>query len=203
MNNKIYQIQKQDIPKAAETLKLAFADDPLISWIFGSKEHFLANSQDLIETWVRYCVYYGLAYRTEQFESVSLRKLPGDVKSSLWKMFRAGMLKTPRIMGKEAFHRLMYFDDLSIRYKKKLMAKRLFLYCWQLGTKPQYQHQGFGRLLMDKTFAMAKKFNVPCYLETASKASKKIHERAGYQILDEILLPDSQIQITMMLNELK
>jgi len=161
MNKTIYKIYYSEISASANTLKMAFADDPLMMWVFGNKNHYLKTSQKAIETWVKYCVYYGLAYRTEKFESIALRKLPGDIHTSWWRILRSGMFRMPGYMGKESFKRLMYFDKLSEEYKEKLMKERPFLYCWQLGTKPEYQQQGFGRLLMD----------IPITLEDANYAN--------------------------------
>jgi Acetyltransferase (GNAT) family len=199
MNGDIKNIQKDEIEQAAKTLHLAFINDPLMLWIFGSNEIYQQKSLAVTKTWVSYCVRYGLALRSANFECVALRKLKGDVKNSLWRLFRAGMLKTPKLMGNNAFSRLMAFETLSNQFKHKHMANKPFLYCWMLGTKPNFQQLGFAKLLMEKTFEISKKESIPCYLEVASPHSKAIHEHKGYRILDEFMLPQSNIKITTML----
>lgn len=193
-------IKSAESSLAAETLHKALAEDPLIRWMFVDEAGY-QQSVPIISTWVKYCVLYGLAYRTEQFESVALRKMPGDLTTSLWKTFRSGMIRSPRLMSKEAFDRMIAFDKLSQKVKQQTMQDKPFIYCWTLGTLPDMQSQGFGSELMNATFEKAASLNIPCYLEVANPVSKIIHQKKGYEILKEFALPDSDIQITAMLHE--
>lgn len=155
----------------------------------------------LYQTWVKYCVLYGKAFKTPNFESIALRKAPGDSTLTLWRMLRTGMLKTPKLMGKAGFNRLLRFDELSVAARQKNMGSRLFWYCWLLGTQPQHQGQGFATTLMNHTFALAKQENLPCYLETSNENSLEVHLKKGYKILSSFILPDSNITVYAMLRE--
>lgn len=197
----VKEITASEIEQAATTLFYAFENDPLIQWIFGDKQLYAEQGIPVFNTWVKYCMLYGKAFRTNNFESVALRRKPGDDKFTFWRMLRAGMLKAPSLLGKPAFKRLMQLDELASQMKEKLGANQLFWYCWMLGTKPGLQKQGFGKALMIHTFNMAKQDKLPCYLETASETSKQIHLHAGYRIVAEAVLPESDVKITAMIRD--
>ncbi|MBA3535353.1 MAG: hypothetical protein H0T84_01900, partial [Tatlockia sp.] len=109
----LFKIKNNEIEQAAITLFYAFENDPLILWIFGDKQSYKAKAIPLFKTWVKYCVLYGLALRTENFESVGLRKKPGDLNLGFWRVIRSGMYKNPRILGEAGFKRLMDLEDLT------------------------------------------------------------------------------------------
>lgn len=197
----VKEIIESEIEQAAITLFNAFENDALIQWIFGDKRLYTQQGIPVFKTWIKYCVLYGKAFRTNHFEAVALRKKPGDNKFTFWRMWRSGMLKAPALLGKAAFKRLMQFDELTAQMKEKLGTRQNFWCCWMLGTKQTLQKKGYGKALMAHTFNLAKQDKLPCYLETASKISKQIHFHAGYKMVAEAVLPESNIKITGMLRD--
>lgn len=199
---KVSDIHKNETAQAAASLSRAFQNDPMMRWLIPNDEDYQRMAIPLFETWVKYAVLYGKALRTENFEAIALRKKPGDIEFSFWRGFRSGMLKTPKILGKEAFDKLMWMDKVLVEEKKKNMADRSFWYCWTLGTDPQYQRQGFGSAVMQRTFDLATKDGLPCYLETVNPASKAVHEKKGYKLLSQVPLQDSGHTLYTMLREI-
>ncbi|MDP3560748.1 MAG: GNAT family N-acetyltransferase [Legionellaceae bacterium] len=157
---KISEINKQDVDEASITLFHAFRKDPLIQWIYNDQWSYETRGLAILRTWVKYCMLYGKAFKTNNLEAVVLRKKPGDEKLTFWHMLRSGMLSTPAILGKEAFSRLMEFDNLMMQERKRNMDDKIYWYCWMLGTKPECQNQGFANALMKYTFDMAKKIKI-------------------------------------------
>ncbi len=196
---KISEINKREIDEASAILFHAFREDPLMQWVYNHQEFYETRGSAIFRTWVKYCMLYGKAFKTENLEAVALRKKPGDEKLTFWRLLRSGMLSTPSILGKEAFNRLMEFDSLMFQERKKNMGERLYWYCWMLGTKPEHQNKGFANALMKYTFDMAKQSKLPCYLETSSEFAKSVHMKNGFIILSEMKLPSSPITITSML----
>lgn len=196
----VYPIKLNEVHTAAKTLSQAFETDPLMHWLFADDTKYQNLATDLFATWVNYGIRYGMALRTENFESVAIRRRPGDTTFSLWRLLRSGMLKTPRLIGQEGMKKLEKLEHAAVEIRKKTMQQQSFWYCWMLGTLPQKQHHGFGQTLMQATFAKAATDNLPCYLEalTDSKA-QAVHERAGYQPLTTFAVPESELRLTAML----
>ncbi|KTD18005.1 GNAT family N-acetyltransferase [Legionella jordanis] len=197
-NISIRDIQPADIKAAADILTQAFAQDPVMNWIFG--DQYQERAPAMFEATTRYCMLYGKAFCTTGMEAVALRKLPSDKKFSLWKGFRSGFFALPKLMGKDAFKRLMTFDKLIEKERHRLMGKEPFWYCWCLATRPEKQGQGFGTALMNHTFKLAQETGFPCYLETAKPENQLLYEKNGYVKRAEIQLTE-QIPIICMLRE--
>jgi len=192
-------VAPEEITLAATTLYHAFYDDPLIRWLFVDENNYQKNGLRIYEGWVKYCVLYGKALKTPHFESVGLRRKPGDDKLTFWRLLRSGMYKAPRLLGKQSFQRILEFEALSLQAKQQNMGEDLFWYCWALGTETQFQNKGFGNAIMNYTFELAQQDQLPCYLETASENSLQIHLHKGYRLVSEFILPDSTIKIFTML----
>jgi len=201
MTKKYFNITYAEAKQASATLFSAFTNDPMMQYVFGSEEQYLSIGQEVIETWINYCIRYGFALRTANFESIAIRKWPKDTSTSLWRIFRSGMFKLPKLMGKASFNRLMIMDELLNKLRKTNMEKKPFLYCWVLGTRKEDQNKGFGNILMQATFNKAKELNVPCYLETITEQAQKVHTHKGYKLLASEQIPDSEIIIKTMLRD--
>ncbi|MDF1654438.1 MAG: hypothetical protein P1U34_04925 [Coxiellaceae bacterium] len=200
----IVPIKLKETTQAAETLFQAFRDDKFMQWVFISQENYNKNAKAAFETWVRYGVRYGIAMRTQNFESIAIRRKPGDTTFSLWKMFRSGMLITPKLLGKEGMKRMDAFDKASIKIRNDYMRSKPFLYCWILGTLPIKQGQGFGRQLMKATFEMAERDDLACYLETVSDSnSSEVHTHIGYQLITAFSVPNCKTQMIAMIKSSK
>lgn len=200
MSNEIavYEIKPAEIDKAAKTLFEVFKEDTFMQWIFGSAENWHANGEAAMRTWVKYCMLYGKALRTENFESIALRKRPGDVKFSFWRGFRSGMLSTPKLLGKEGFERLMAFDEMANKAKQQHYGSKQYWYCWLIGTLPHKQRQGFGSALMQYTFDLAKRDGLSCCLETVHESSLQVHAKKGYEVFAELPLDDGNLCVRLM-----
>ncbi|ASQ44678.1 GNAT family N-acetyltransferase [Legionella clemsonensis] len=195
----VRDLQSDELANAVAILTQAFAKDPVMQWVFG--ENYQEKAPAMFEAITRYCMLYGKAFCTSEMEAVALRKSPADKKFSWWKTFRAGFFSLPRRMGNTAFKRLMLFDDITQKERKKHMGNKAFWYCWCLATNPEYQRQGFGTALMNYTFALAKQSGYPCYLETATVENQTLYEKNGYVKLSELYLPNSEVKIISMLRE--
>ncbi|KTD07620.1 GNAT family N-acetyltransferase [Legionella jamestowniensis] len=195
----VRSLQPDDLATAVATLTKAFAKDPVMQWIFG--EDYQLKAPAMFEAITRYCMLYGKAFCTTGMEAVALRKCPTDKKFSWWKAFRAGFFTLPKAMGNKAFKRLMLFDDLTQKERKKHMGNNSFWYCWCLATQPDYQGKGYGTALMNYTFDLAKQSGFPCYLETATAKNQALYEKNGYVKLSEFYLPDNEVKIISMLRE--
>lgn len=194
----LIHISSPTIDQAAQTLFQAFADDPLMLWLFGGSNKYQQHGLPAVKSWVKWTTLYGLAIATSNFESVALRKKPRHHAFTFWSMIRSGMLQKSIALGKETLDRLTLLDNLLTREQRKNMGNDNFWYCWMLGTLPDKRKQGYAKELMQYTFKLSKETALPCYLETAKKDNIVFHGRQGYQLLSTVSIPDSNIQLYCM-----
>lgn len=199
-SNKVYDVKVGEIKQAAATLYQAFFNDPFMHWSFLSKNNYIKYGFSIIETWVKYSVLYGKAFRTENFESIVLYRKPRSIthpyNSSYWRKFRSGVLNIQKTLPEDMIKRFKLFGEISRNERNKNMGDQLFWYFWVLGTAPEHQNQGYGSILIDYTSSIKNK--LPCCLTTTTEAAKRIYCRKRYSVLSEIILPESDIKLTSM-----
>ena len=63
---------------------------------------------------------------------------------------------------------------------------------------PARQGTGVGRQLMRYTFEQSDRAGLPCYLETFSESSVRVHESQLYSIRDAIKIPETPLTLYAM-----
>lgn len=202
--SQVVPIQLDETEQAGIVFKEAFQNDRMMLWMFNDDlDLYNQYGAEIIATWVKFCVRYGLALRTKGFESCMVCRKPGDLSFTFWRMFRAGMFKTPRILGKQAMQRMDDLGKICAQAKKDLDAP-LFWHCWMIGTQPEEQGKGYGNQLMHALFDIAAEDQLPVYLETVTGgASEKIHAHNGFKQVGVFDIPDADYQMTTMLRSVR
>jgi len=197
----VFPIRLNEVDRASETLIAAFKDDPFMDWAVPLDMAHHKRCQT-VATWVRYCVRYGIALRTENFEAVALRKKPNDKGISFFRALRSGMLKMPRLMGKAYYDRLMLMDELTEEEIKRQMDNQPYLYCWMLGSLPEARGQGFAKALVKHTRALYDGV-YPNYLITSSESARSYHKHNGFKELTIKHAPNCPLDIIHMRRDQK
>jgi GNAT superfamily N-acetyltransferase len=73
--------------------------------------------------------------------------------------------------------------------EEKHPAERHY-YLFMLGTRPESQGRGLGSSLMAPVLETCDRDRVPAYLEATSERNKQLYLRHGFEVIDEIALPD-------------
>jgi GNAT superfamily N-acetyltransferase len=63
-------------------------------------------------------------------------------------------------------------------------------YLFLLGTRPGWQGQGLGSALMRPMLERCDRDGVPAYLEATSEGNRRLYLRHGFEVTEELLLPD-------------
>lgn len=197
----VLPIGLSEVNQASETLIEAFKDDPFMDWAVPTDMAYHKRCQT-VASWVRYCVRYGIAIRTQHFEAIALRKKPGDTTVSFFRALRSGMLKMPRLMGKVYYDRLMLMDELTEEEIKRQMGNEPYLYCWMLGSRPQNRGQGFAKALVQHTRRLYDGI-YPNYLITSSESARSYHKHNGFKELTVKHAPNCPLDIIHMRREPK
>jgi ribosomal protein S18 acetylase RimI-like enzyme len=84
-------------------------------------------------------------------------------------------------MGPDSFERVKRYMNLS----KKYSPEGLHHYLAGLGVHPDFQKQGFGRLLLDEVYKIAESHQTSTgiYLETATMKNVEMYKHFGYNLL--------------------
>lgn len=188
----------KDIDPAAKTLFDAFAQDPMLLWMFEDEKGYQEKALWAFKSWTKWAILYGLAIATPDFEAVALRKKPGHHQFTFWNLLRSGMLLSKKNCGDQVFNNMMALDKILEKEQQKNMGDSPYWYCWLIGTQTSQQGLGHAKKLMQYTFDVASAQQLPCYLETASEKSFHVHEQQGYKLCSKVQIPNSQVYLYSM-----
>jgi ribosomal protein S18 acetylase RimI-like enzyme len=173
---------------AAETLALAFADDPLMAWIF---EDDAARAQQLRPWWT--WIVENRAAHVELHESADPS---GDASSAaLWH----GPDPAPDDRDPGAFARMLSELIGGATAMQKLAGLAVIpeahpterhWYLAAVGTRPSHQGQGSGARLLAPALERCDADGVPAYLESSNDRNIAFYERLGFVATGRIQIPD-------------
>jgi GNAT superfamily N-acetyltransferase len=85
-------------------------------------------------------------------------------------------------------HSNRLYEILGLMGDKHPVAPHHYLFL--LGTRPAAQGRGLGSSLMAPVLQACDRDGVPAYLEATSERNKQLYTRHGFEVTDEIALPD-------------
>lgn len=182
----------------AAVLARAFARDPFYSYLAGdAPERNLRMrtgwmgilrhaSAGLRETWT-----------TADVAGVAVWVPPGRGTSSFLDAVRA-VPALARLTGWRRLREVAGAMELLERRRQAHVASPHW-YLAALGVEPDRQGRGIGSALLACGLARADAERAPAYLETATARNVLLYERHGFEVVEELLLPRTDIRGWLML----
>lgn len=170
---------RERLPAIAETLALSFYDDPLMMWCIPEGPRRREILPDLFGAIGDSYLSGDEVYELQDAVSVAVWAPPGaedDEESGE----RVG-----EIMAENADRA---FELMGLMAEKHPVEPHYYLFL--LGTTPERQGQGLGSTLMKPVLDKCDRDGVPAYLEATSEANKRLYLRHGFEVTDEIQVPD-------------
>lgn len=172
-----------DVDVLAGVLARAFADDPVMSWVFARDATRVAWNRRFFRYRLRWLLRQEEVYTTEDRAGAALWAAPerwrlGARETLGLARFGAAIgLRTPRVLrglaGVEARH-----------------PETPHWYLAVLGTEPARQGEGIGSALMAPVLEVCDQDELPAYLETATERNVDFYTRHGFRVMEELSLPD-------------
>jgi ribosomal protein S18 acetylase RimI-like enzyme len=187
-----------EVPAMAAVLARAFARDPFFSWLAGdAPERNLRMrlgwagilrhaSARLRETWT-----------TDDVAGVAIWLPPGHGASSLLDSLRL----TPALARLTGWRRLREVSAATelLEQRRRTHVPAPHWYLSALGVDPDRQRQGIGSALLRIVLDRADADRTPAYLETATARNVLLYERHGFEVVEELILPGTDVRGWLML----
>jgi ribosomal protein S18 acetylase RimI-like enzyme len=163
-----------DNESLASVLVRAFADDPVIRWVFPDDEEarrlYFRTNLELGDP-------HGTILTVDSRLGCAIWAPPGEWRVSLWTQF----LLVPRIirmLGVRRFQRgMMVFDRLQKEHQEGP-----HYYLGVLGVDPTCQGRGLGSALVSAGLELADGAGVGAYLETSNPKNLPLYRRHGFEV---------------------
>ena len=186
-----------DIPVLAAMLARAFSGDPFFSYLAGDAPERGQRMRDGWRAILRHAsAHLAATWTTDDRAGAAVWIPPGRTAS--------GPLDQLRMLP--AFARLTGWGRLrqvsaameTLERRRHHHAPSRHWYLSALGVEPQRQGEGIGSALLAPVLAEADAAGVPCYLETAVGRNVLLYERHGFDVVEELVLPNTDVHGWLM-----
>ena len=194
----IRDIEQQDVQLAGEVLANAFRHYPFFKYCLGDAANYDRKAAGMFASFVRWTMLYGKAWVTSDLNAVALRQPPGTRSIGFWNAVRSGLAFTFLRMDNATRRRFSRTAPIVAETHKTIMGDQPHWHCWMMGVLPTQQGTGIGKRLMRHTFEQSDRAGLPCYLETFSESSIRVHESQLYSIRKAIEIPETPLTLYAM-----
>lgn len=168
---------EDDLSACATTFWRAFADDPVMRWLFPSDDDYASDGR-AVEAWlVRRFHSLGSLWCTDDGVAMAGWIPPGRPEPSV-----PPPPPNPPIDHPE--DRRLRMDALSAAVDAHQPAEPHW-YLNVLATHPDWQRRGLGSALLGVGFALGDEAGVPCYLETETLGLVAYYRSHGFEVRSE------------------
>jgi len=199
--NNLVRLTKSQLKPAAAMAAGAFQDNPLSVHFFPDVSERKNKLPYIFQFMISYGLLYGEAYATSpNLEGVAVW-LPSE-KARMTRrgdIGNGGLSKLFKVERKAAAKWRSFDDYVSSLHKRHVPFTHWYLQL--LGIAPAYQGKGYASTLLKAMFTRIDKESLPCFLETDEKGNVSFYQHYGFKVVEEGIVPGSEVTIWAMLRE--
>jgi ribosomal protein S18 acetylase RimI-like enzyme len=193
--NRPIRIQPSQVSRAAAVLQRAFENYPLWQFMFPDPQIRQTRAIVLWEFFIRYGMKYGKVFVTsENIEGIAIWVHSDYANMTLLRQLGCGGFKILTHLGLKLIHRSEFVDKLIEPPRTKINTSP-YWYLTQFAVDPQYHGQKFGSLLLRDMFDHESENIHTYYLETSRENNTKIYGHFGFEVKDQIIIPNTDVPI--------
>jgi ribosomal protein S18 acetylase RimI-like enzyme len=197
----IVPLHRDLIGPASEMLTKSFFHDSKLCSVIPDEAERRERARHLFEFEIRYGLNYGMVYTTSPSLEGLAVWLPSEKSEiTFWRAFRSGGMRLQGGLGKENMQRLMAFSDAVDRLHKK-HAPNKHCYLFFIGIDPGFQGRKMASRLIRPVLGRLDHLGMPCYLNTQNEKNIPIYQHFGFDIVEQLVLPGTEILHTGMLRK--
>ncbi len=193
--SEVRQLRREDVPAAVASLVRAFYDDPVLVYLFPEPR---GRERDLRRFFTlqirRTYLPRGLVYTTEGCRSTALWQPPREARPGPHDV--VALLLMLRILGRRVGAALRLVQLVESRH-----PRTPHYYLGGLGTDPPWQGKGLGSAVMKPVLDTCDQEGLPAYLESSKERNISFYRRHGFEVTDEVSVPDDSVRLWLMWRE--
>jgi len=189
----LINLSEKHIKPASLVLSRAFQNDPVIRWQIPEANKRLIKAHYIFEIMLRIGIKYGEVYGTsENLEGIAIWRPPKNVNLPYLKYLTKGGFKLPYKFGIKIAKRMTFIKAVNDSMRNIYMRVP-YWYFGLIGVDPKFQGQGFASNLVKPMLNYIENQNLPIYLETTLERNLPFFEYFGFEKLEEIIIPNTNI----------
>lgn len=183
--------QPADRVAVAATLTRAFADDPLVTWVFDRAGRRPRASDRFFRWYFDRFVAQGVSWTTPDVAGAAVWALPEQWAPSPWHQAQLSFTMAPAV--RRPVRVLRGIGQVELAHPKEP-----HLYLALLGVDPAAQGRGLGTALVAPGLEVADEERWPAYLETAKERNVAFYGRLGFEVTRRIDMPGGGPPVWLM-----
>ncbi|TFG13662.1 MAG: N-acetyltransferase [Promethearchaeota archaeon] len=199
--NELYCLTEDQVKPASKILSEAFYDDPISVYLIPDVSERKAKLKYVYEYVIRYDILYGEVYATSpNLEGIAGWLHSENAYTTIERQIKSGGAKVISKLGMEFYKKSKHVQEFTdLIHKKNAPFKHWCLD--QFGVDPNFQGKGFAGVLLKAMFTRVDPEGVPIYVETHKEKNVAIYQHYGFEILEDTMIPDTDIRKWAMLKE--
>lgn len=195
----LYRLTKEDLPRAVECLKDAFAGDPLWTEVFKDDPDKGKALSGFFTCPLLYGMKFGKAYAVSlEIEGVAVW-MPGKyAHMTMWRMVRCGALPYGVRLGRETVRNLAIVSNQLEPERKRLMKNKRYIYLAIIGISSANQGKGLGSKIINVVKAECAREGLQLYLETEKEENISFYEKHGLTVIEKIVFEKLNLPMWLM-----
>ena len=176
----IIKATSEDLERVKGVLKLGFASDALLRWVFPDASSFLKCFDIWMEEFSKIAFENDIVYSEKNFYGASLWHPPGA------KFDNSALAPTFESIPHDRIEVVIKFFEEFEKYHPEDAWYLPFI-----AVDPAKQRQGIGSFLLKDALQMIDKKNDRAYLEASNEQNKALYERHGFVEVGRVQFEDS------------
>jgi GNAT superfamily N-acetyltransferase len=173
-----------DVPAMVDAMARAFYDDPVFTWLFPDDLRRLAQSRKYFQGRARTLLKQDEVYTVDGGVGAAMWARPGNWHDPPLDVARQFAALLP------ALWRRVPQSLAGLREIEERHPEKPHWYLSVLGTHPDRQGEGIASSLLEPVLHECDRLEVPAYLETGKERNVSFYARHGFQVTEQIRMPD-------------
>lgn len=193
--HQVHLVRREEVPPAAASLVRAFLDDPLIACMFPDPRSRASHLGRFFTRQLRRTPRgKALAYTTD-----------GCHSTALWTPPRTGSVELSQALAQiPTFLTVARRAPDGLQLVRRAAARRPktpHFYLGGLGTDPAWRRQGLASATLSPVLERCDREGIPAYLESSRVENLGFYRRRGFEVVEEMAVPDGSVRIWLMWRE--
>ncbi|HEV7886400.1 MAG TPA: GNAT family N-acetyltransferase [Acidimicrobiales bacterium] len=191
----VRQATLSDVPALSAALARAFAEDPVISWIFPTDDIERRLTAYFAMYLRRISLRHGVTYTTDGVQGGAIWLPPGKWELTPFDIVRT-LPTTARTLGPRLISALRTLLQIERHHPRDA-----HYYLATLGTDPPQQGKGVGSALLVPVLTRCDAEGIPAFLESSKERNVPFYARYGFEVTEELDLRNGGPRLWLMRRE--
>ncbi|MFX0144787.1 MAG: GNAT family N-acetyltransferase [Candidatus Hodarchaeota archaeon] len=202
--NSFFKLTPDYIDKICKVAGEAFQEDPTTLFIYPEERERKQKLQYGFRMIYNYGIRHGVAYAiSNNLEGIIVWLPPNKTFPSTWTLMKHGGFYTMRKVGlklKAMKRTFTVFGYIESKHKELVPFDHWYLQ--NIAVKPEEQGKGYGGLLLKVMIDKIDSEGLPIYLETNNEKNLRFYKKYGFETIEHVIIPETDVPLWCMLRKI-